>query len=223
MLRWKSSLKPAAAAPAVPTPDLLHWPLNDAAGTTIAASVGPGSTTSTGTLNGDYLYMDSGDAAFESSSTLTYGTNIVSVSFWFQTDNTSMYGSVFRSEIYSNTNMFQFYNGGGWKTLRVKGDSGYLEERVYDLLSANTWYHFVCVFDGSTASGDAKFYINKVSQTLSNNSNTKTGTSNFATAEFCMKGPYATTGDFLMDDLRIYSGELTTSQIDAIYDAGRPS
>ena len=35
--------------------------------------------------------------------------------------------------------------------------------------------------------------------------------------------PYGTAADFLMDDLRIYSEELTTSQIDAIYDAGRPS
>lgn len=210
------------AAGGAPTPDLLHWPLNDASGSTIAASVGPGSTTSTGTLNSDFLAMASGNGNFESSSSVTWGTNIISVSAWMRFPDWSNAGVILQTRPSTINYRCDIVKDGGWFTLRAWGDTGGKFERIYQPVATNTWAHFVAVFDCSTASGVLKLYMNGSAQTLSNTADSRTGTANFTTDALSIKSGASPDATFDLDDLRIYTGELNTTQISAIYAAGRP-
>lgn len=205
-----------------PTPDLLHWPLDDASGSTIAADVGPGSTTSTGTLNSDYLSMATGNANFDSSSSVTWGTNIISISFWLRVPDWSNAGSILQTRASTLNYRCDVQKDGGWFTLRAWGDTGGKFERIYQPVATNTWANFVAIFDCSTGSGVLKLYMNGSAQTLSNNSDSRTGTANFTTDVLSIKNGASPDATFDLDDLRIYTGELNTTQISAIYAAGRP-
>jgi hypothetical protein len=212
----------AAGGGGLPTPDILHWPLDDGSGATIVADVGPGSTTSTGTLNTDYLSMATDDYNFAASSNVTYGTNIVSVSFWIRLPAWTS-GTWFRSSSDASTPNFSIYQFGGTSQVYVSGGGGYRQENFSSSIGAlSTWYHVVLVFDNSSASGNVKMFVNNSEQTPSLENDTKTGTSNFATSPFEIKAPSSPDAVFDLDDLRIYAGELTGTQIGDIYTAGRP-
>lgn len=206
----------------VPTPSLLHWPLNDTAGTTITASVGPGSTTNTGTLNSDFLSMATGNGAFGSSSDITWGTNLVSVSFWHRRASYTGTAPIFRSGYINPAPRFQFDQNGSLTRVYVIGATGEVVNEYDFLFTLNTWQHVVAVYDNTTGTGAIKLYLDGSLATPTSTGSTKTGTANFATDTFYIKSIFSDLQSFDLDDLRIYSGELSGSEVTAIYSAGRP-
>jgi hypothetical protein len=207
-----------------PTPDLVHWPLNDAAGTTIVAAVGSGTTGSTGTLNGDYLAMAAGNGYFTSTSTITWGSATVTVAFWVRkSDFSADYGEILKSTDVGGTPRFHVYFGFNLIGAVVYGDTGERREYVAAPFAANTWTHVAFVLSNADATGDVKVYIDGSevgSPTLE--TNTKTGTGSFTTDKLSIKNIFSDGAQFDLDDLRIYAGELSGAQIGAIYTGGRP-
>lgn len=206
----------------IPSPDLVHWPLNDASGSTIAAAVGSGSTTSTGTLNSDYLSMASGNAAFTSTSSTAWASNTVSASFWFRKDGWSTSGTVFWSSYLGTGTRFQVAQEGGWTALFIQDATGTLKQWVYQPFALNTWVHVVAIWDNSTSAGSTALYINGSAVSLTTDATTKTGTGNFTTDQLSIKSIYGDSNVFDLDDLRIYGRALTGGEITAIHAAGRP-
>lgn len=206
----------------IPTPDLLHWPLNDASGSTIVAAVGSGSTTSTGTLNADYLSMAAGNTAFIASTNTAWASDVVTASFWFRKSEWSSTGPIFRS-CYINANpRFELAQEGGWMAATITDTTGGLKQWVYQPFALNSWTHVVAVWDNSTGSGSTALYINGASVSLTTASSTKTGTGIFGTDQLSVKSIFGDGAVFDLDDLRIHGRALTGGEISALYSAGRP-
>lgn len=206
----------------IPTPDLLHWPLNGPPGTTITASVGPGSTTNTGTLNNDFLAMAVGNGTFQSSANVTYSTNIVTLALWLRVPNLTNYAPILRSQYINDVPRWELALDGGWLRCAVVGATGYRGESIYAPIGTATWGHIAVVFSNSTAAGDVKLYINGALASPDITSDDKTGTANFAAGLISVKSIFADNAAFDLDDVRLYAGELTAGQISAIHAAGRP-
>jgi hypothetical protein len=206
----------------IPTPDLLHWPLNGPPGATITASVGPGSTTNTGTLNNDFLAMAVGNGTFQSSANVTYSTNIVTLALWLRVPNLTNYAPILRSQYINDVPRWELSLDGGWLRCAVVGATGYRGESIYAPIGTATWGHIAVVFSNSTAAGDIKLYINGALASPDITSDDKTGTANFAAGLISVKSIFADNAAFDLDDVRLYAGELTSGQISAIHAAGRP-
>jgi hypothetical protein len=206
----------------IPTPDLLHWPLNGPPGATITASVGPGSTTNTGTLNNDFLAMAVGNGTFQSSANVTYSTNIVTLALWLRVPNLTNYAPILRSQYINDVPRWELSLDGGWLRCAVVGATGYRGESIYAPIGTATWGHIAVVFSNSTAAGDVKLYINGALASPDITSDDKTGTANFAAGLISVKSIFADNAAFDLDDVRLYAGELTSGQISAIHAAGRP-
>lgn len=206
----------------VPTPDLLHWPLNDASGSTIVATVGSGTTANTGTLNSNYLSVAGANGTFQATSNTTWGSNIVSVSFWFRKSEWATNGVVFRSCYINNYPNFQFLQAGVTTMLNVVGTSGEFRQTADYIMPLNTWSHVVIVFDNSTVTGNILLYVDGSPVSLTTTISTKAGTGNFATDQLSIKSIFGELAVFDMDDLRIYSGQISAPSIATIFAAGRP-
>jgi hypothetical protein len=206
----------------IPTPDLLHWPLNGPPGTTITASVGPGSTTNTGTLNNDFLAMAVGNGTFQSSANVTYSTNIVTLALWLRVPNLTNYAPILRSQYINDLPRWELALDGGWLRGSVIGATGFRTESIYAPIGTATWGHVAVVFNNSTAAGDVKLYINGALAAPDITNDDKTGTANFAAGLISVKSIFADNVAFDLDDVRLYAGELTSGQISAIHAAGRP-
>lgn len=231
------SSKRAAAAGGGSGPDLIHWPLNDGAGTSIAASVGPNGTTD-GTLNSDYLAFTTDDDA-QSNSSVTYGSPSCTVMYWIYVTSWAA-GSenvhVESGPTYADANArFSISHSASTFTVHLANDffgAGGTRDETFSTavegLSDATWYH-VAVFVDQNANanaGEIKVYINATEITLSLGSNTKAGAgaANIATDILHLGARNAASG-FLggrMDDLRIYSGEKDSAFINTIIGPGRP-
>jgi hypothetical protein len=207
----------------IPTPDLLHWPLNGPPGTTITASVGPGSTTNTGTLNNDFLSMAAGNLSFQSSSNVTYSTNIVTLALWIKFPNNAA-GPILRSQHINDIPSWEIGRNGATFAALIRGATGSRNEEIIEPFGAapTPWGHLAVVFDNSTATGDVKIYINGTVAATSIAANDKTGTANFAAGLVSVKSIFSEGQVVDLDDVRLYAGELTAGQISAIHAAGRP-
>jgi len=205
-----------------PNPDILWWPLNDAAGTTIAATVGPGSTGSTGTLNGNYFATTSADAAFQSDSAVTWGTNVVTVSFWLQRAAWTDSGAILRSCFVNAVPRWEILFEAGWIRCGLTGATGGLWARSYQPFALNTWTLLTFVLDNSTELGNSALYVNGSLYAWEEGASDKTGTANFTADQLSVKSIFSATTQFYMDDLRIYSTALSGSDISNIFAAGRP-
>jgi hypothetical protein len=86
--------------------------------------------------------------------------------------------------------------------------------------TSNLWYHCAFVFDNTTVAGNVKAYINAAAVSLSAQTSTKTAAGNFGNHfwSFFNRGslnlPLPSTA---VDDLRIYTNELTQAQVSEIY------
>jgi len=217
-----------------PIPDLLHWELNEGTGSTISAAVGPGATftlgtdgewtTSTQSGTGaaiDVLYTTT-SSVVESTSNITYATNQVTVSGWFNVPVISSLNGPILVGSNGSVNTWKIRHINGNLAAQLYGTTGsrYVTATTADP-AINTWHHFAVTFDNSTEAGDVKMYINGVeltSPTLT--TNTKTGTGNFAAGKFYVKDPFTQSWVGKLDDLRVYSGILTPSEIAALHAGG---
>jgi len=227
---------------AAPTPDILWWKFTDGSGTTVTADVGPN-----GTLSGGYSWVtgksgsgyavafDGVDAALISASNVTYGTDVVTVTCWVKCPQAQVANNWIH--IAGADGYIKSSSSPGWVVGLKGGYSQNLEGIIKSsswgaddirvetddagLFPDDTWTHLAMVFDAAanSSAGDVKIYVNGSLATTTVQVNTKTVTANYtANRLLVMKqltNPRYTEGS--IDDLRIYSGELTSTQIAAVY------
>ena len=217
-----------ASGGSAPTPDIFWWKLNEGSGTSITGdgTTGgdDGTTDATWADGGLDFNGSSQDAA--TSSNITSGTNIVTVTLWVNTDTGDNSTRMWVELSYSatvNVPGFLIYTDANGLNGYLSGTTGGRQETVAQP-AAGTWFCYAFVFDNSTATGDVKIYKDGTELTPAAPSpNDKTGTSNFTVQPIYVGARNSSTFwfDGGLDDIRVYSGELNASQISAIYSAGR--
>ncbi len=142
-----------------------------------------------------------------------------SISVWVKTNVLNTTQTIFAAGTQGccgTENLFSLnYNGGGGTYRPQYAHSAFtsLDAAPPDL-KTNTWYHIVATWDGSATQ---KIYINGI---LSN-SGALTGIGSFGNiANIGATDGGATSFNGTMDDLRVYSRELSTSDVKALYKLG---
>lgn len=84
---------------------------------------------------------------------------------------------------------------------------------------SNTWYHCAFIFNNTTTTGSCKAYVNAAAMTMVNLVNTKSAAGNFGRHywSFGGRGSGAFFYNGWMDDIRIYTNELTQAQVSELY------
>lgn len=198
-----------------PVPDIYWNKFPDGSGTTATATVGPNITTDadwvTGKSGSGYALDFNGtsdDGATVSS--VTYNTNIISISLWASPDAFSSFRFLTESSANSGStpNCSAIYWIGASLSTSASGTTGARTESVV-FTPTNTWVFIFALIDNSTATGDQRIWTNGVEATTSITTSTKTGTENFSAQTLFIGARNSGSLFFagLIDDLRIYSGD----------------
>ena len=227
---------PAFVPPAVagggttaPTPDLLWLTFTNGSGTTANSVVGPNLSTDatwvTGKSGSGYALDHNGtsqDGA--TATTVAYATNKITVCFWAYWDtitstriilessanyNDSGDTFILYSDVLSSTNTLQ---------AGIRGASSQIRREGIVTPAISAWRHLAIVYDHSSNAGDVKFYLDGSEQTTSLDQNTKATTTALSTQTLnvAARNRASLWSDMRIDDLRVYSGELTADQITAV-------
>lgn len=217
------SLQQASSGAASSTPDILWWKFQDGSGTTVTAAVGTNGTTDAAWVtgkSGSGFALDANGTSQEaqSSSVVTFNTNIVTVALWAFLDATNSFRMLFESGTGAQTDSFTCYTGNNVINAFVYGTTGVRTE-VVSVPTTNYWYHLLLVFDNSTGNGDLKIYIDGVEKTTTP-STSKTGTSNFTarTLNLFARNAASSRMDGKLDDVRIYSGDRSADAVSIMND-----
>ena len=217
-----------AAAVAAPTPDILWWQMTNGSGTTVTASVGAnGSFDGPWVASGnDYALNFDATSRALTVSAVTPSTNCVTICVWVSLRNTNTTMIIAESSVqyWSTTDAWDIsVQPTGELYIGSTGTTGERSE-YYPGIPTSTWTHLAAVIDHKTATGDCKLYVNGSEVTANSiNPNTKSGTANFASQVIYVGARNSSTLrlDALLDDFRVYSGELSAAQIQAIYNQVR--
>lgn len=212
------SLRPFASV-STPSNLLLHWEFDEGSGTDIAATAGPAGYIDsdqwiTGIV-GDYAVDMSGANEGGSLSTIAFGSNVLSVAFWLKAGTVSA-GTILKCPSAGSPYFVVEFDSSNLKASIYSGAGQLAEESPVFTPHANRWTHVAAVLDNSTVGGEIKIYLNGVLQADNKTVETKSGTSNFATDSIQIGESFVPQFDGSMDDLRIYSTELTQAQVHAL-------
>ena len=222
----------AAGAEPAPTPDILWWKMNAGSGTALTDSGsngGAGGGTDadwvTGKSGSDYAtdYNGTSHNSFTGTApstytAITFGSDVLTVCGWVYFDATDSARILWESST--------DWNGGSGRFVLflVSGvlragitDSGQRAES-YTPPSTGSWVHVTAVYDNSTTTGDVKLFFDGAEQTATAlTTDTKTASNNFTAQVLYVGGRTSTLFfDGRLDDLRVYSYELSQAQIDAV-------
>jgi len=171
--------------------------------------------------------FDGVDDCVGSTTSITYGTNVLSLSLWaFYTDSGGN-DIIFETTVNAGSNapaillvLPSTATAGSCDGSAIDGiifsGGGAREECLNDRPAANEWHHYVAIFDNSTENGDVKIYVDGVEETLVIGTNTASGTSNYTSANSyigfraCVTSS-AYTG--LVSEVFLYQGALSDSEI----------
>lgn len=205
-------------------PTIYGMEFNEGSGTTLTATTGPNATISggtwiTGASGSGSAYDSDGDTTFASGADLTYGVNVVTVTFWTKATSwaTSAYLIQSRPTLGTDANMWRVFNDGDAIFYFTMAGTTASVNSSWSIPSPsiNTWHHVAVVFNASTATGSVSIYLNGVLQSPTVGDQNKDGTSNFTTdAPELFENASL---DVSLDDVRIYSGALSAAQIYQIY------
>lgn len=211
---------------------------NSGAGGAITDSSGNGNHFSLGTGDGTWVTGKSGsgyalsfDGTNDSASSdapINFGTDVITVLAWvkwdtFANDN----GLLMELSADSNTNDGTFIIN---PNASVAADfEGGLQDGVTGSRfrseyatrpTAGSWKHYAFVLDNSTTTGDVKIFFDGIEQSTTIRLDAKDKTGNFLTDTLYLFSRAGTTlfGGGDIDDLRIYAGELTVSEIEYVRD-----
>lgn len=89
--------------------------------------------------------------------------------------------------------------------------------------SAATWHHYAVVFDNSTTTGDIKVFVDGLDTETTTGVNNKGSSGNFKTDTlyFMSRAGSSLFGAGKMDDVKIYTSELTADQVKQLYNQGK--
>ncbi len=217
---------------AAPTPDIGWFKLNEGSGTAPANSVTGGSnavtsaTWVTGKSGSGSALSFNGTSSDGSVTNVAFNTNLITICSWLFFNVTNVQQCLWESNTNVNFGYRDFrllLTSPGQLSCTLHGYGDGLNFRVETCTAPNTnaWVHIATVLDNSTTNGNVKFYFNGIIQTDAVGTDTKNMTGNWTTTNlfFGARSPMLVTRNFLngkMDDIRIYSGELSASQIQAV-------
>lgn len=216
-LTTSMSVRPVKEQMAERTPAVLvqHWPFDgnafNAQASRIRAVVTGPVTAGDRFGNADGAYSFDGDDKMTAADAANFGTSSFSANLWVKSTQTSDNGNLLRTDGgFSGSGwMIRFNNG------RVEIWEGRTQSYTYvspDVIADDQWHMITYVRDMETLSG--YLYIDGVL----NGSYIMTGKLNDVTNELCF-GTYGS-GEYyigLMDDVRLYDGVLSASQIRQLY------
>ena len=107
----------------------------------------------------------------------------------------------------------------------LQSDNGEIQFTGGTTLSNNTWYHLCLTYDGTSGIAGTKLYLDGVEETK--NSTTDNLSGNFdSSASFILgidnNNLFSTRFNGFMDEVSIWSDELSSSEVTAIYNSGSP-
>lgn len=213
---------------AEPTADILWWKMNEGSGSTFTADVGVNGTTSGGSgyVTGadavaTHAFNFGGDTTANSVSSVTYGANVITVTFWaystaWGTGTPTLLNS---SGGTSTANTWLIDNDEGTIRCIFRGTTtSLLRYESFAAPSNSAWHHFAVVFDGSTATGEITCYVDGAAQSTSVVQSDRDGTSNFgAQTLYIGNASGASFWGGYIDDVRIYAYALSAGQAAAVY------
>jgi len=244
MLRWKSSLKPAAAAPSGDNPgttNLVVWlGMDEGSGTSVDDSTSNnndftltnGTWVGSGKVGSNAVRLDGSGDYVSSDSALTIGSKICTVSFWMDWTKVGS-GEKYLYELgnrwwQTDGSITLKWDQSNTRFLAAMQDSTsgtkYLEV-AFPEPSDGQWVYVTVVYNGTANSnaGDIKLYYNGVEQTSSSTpTNTKDQASDFTSSTLYI-GANSTGGEEITADLdtfAIFSDELTADEITWLYNSG---
>ncbi len=225
-----------ASAP-LPTPDLLWWKFNEGSGTAIHADVGPDATAAfssgwtASTQSGSGFAKDAFVSLFteqiRANSNVTYGTNLVTLSLWAK-PNSFILGARFFRSAWGNA-QFSFElasrttSGDLVFVMNDFGNGSVSHHTAPSAIPLSAWSNLVVVFDNSVTDGGgtSKLYINGVLATLIGPDLVGTKANSNFTPETPFLSSLANGAmDYIVDDVRVWSGELNSTQIATLFAAG---
>jgi len=215
-----------AAGSGSATPEFLWWKLNEGSGTSITGDASAGGDD--GTTDASWVAGAAGNAlSFNGSShkaittsAITMAANQATVTFWANCDATGSGRRIIETGPVwtSDTGFVVFMEGAQIRAGLRQNGAGYIIRFTNFVDSVMT--HVAVTFDNSTSGGEIKIYLDAVEQTpLAATADTKSGSGNFATQVLNIGSRNNGAADFydgIVDDIRVYSGILNSSQITAI-------
>jgi hypothetical protein len=214
------------AAAGSATPEFLWWKMNEGSGTTVGGSASAGGDG--GTNNSSWVAGAAGNALSfngtthnaSTTSAITMAANQATVTFWANCDATGTGRRFIETGTLwtSDTGFVVFMEGDQIRAGLRQNGAGYIIRFTNFVDSVMT--HVAVTFDNSTSGGEIKIYLDAVEQTpLAATADTKSGSGNFATQVLNIGSRNKGAVDFydgVIDDIRVYSGILNSSQITAI-------
>ena len=147
-----------------------------------------------------------------------------SISAWVKIGQTTAQGIVTKYGSSSSTREYTFYTTGGRLRLLLWGNGTNNFATGTTTFATDTWYHVACTYDGrggSTAYNGITLYINGVAESVTTSGGSYTAMSN--TSQRVEIGKHLTNELFgNLDETAIYTTELSSSDITAIYNNGEP-
>lgn len=195
-----------------PTPDILWWKFLEGSGTDIGATVGTDGTTDaswvTGkTGSGFALEFNGTSQNAETSNTVTYGTNTITLCAWFWFDVTTGTRMLLESSAtYITPNCFGIFVDANLLYASNTGATGERQEYIA-FSTTGAWVHLAVVLTPT----DNKIFVDGVEQATTITNNNRTGTADYS-AQTLFVGARNSGSLFFdgrIDDLRIYSGDVS--------------
>jgi hypothetical protein len=171
--------------------------------------------------------FDGSNDYLKSNGSVTYGANIVTVCAWVKA--ATWPGGAGTYQVWESgatgpgtaaANVFNAYSDFSTFQVALNGDAfSQRFENVSPDPADATWVHIAVVYDNSTATGDAKVYYDGVLQGESAGGS-KTGTANFGAEilNIASRNGASRFAAIDVDDFRIYSGELNSTEVAYVRD-----
>lgn len=243
MLRWKSSLKPAAAAPSggtnPGTSNLVAWlGMEEGSGNSVDDSTSNNNDFTktngswvTGKVGNYAVRLDGNGDYMDSDANFAVGANVCTVSFWmYWTDTGSDEKFIYElgNRWWQNDGSIAFswvQNESVFKVSMHDG-SGNLEVKFPEP-SSGQWVYVTVVHNGpggSSNAGEIKLYYDGTAQSYSSYSSTKNAASNIGSAGSLFYIGANSTGaqeiTIDVDTFAVFSDELTQAEITWMYNSG---
>ena len=145
-----------------------------------------------------------------------------SVAFWFNTDNLTSYQQAFSAYDYASGTNYGWSIYTGYSSSKVRfvsySSNGNMDFQGATILSTNTWYHCVLTYPGG--SGTAKLYLNGSedgSETIPGNRSYKSNHTYYIGASNNGGGGTEAHYNGRIDDVRVYTDVLTSTEVGYIY------